>query len=128
MEQLVAEIIGPVGEELVGRQQEYEMLDESTFQIDGGMDIGEVNEKMGLGLPEGDYDTVAGFVLYLLGRIPTQGEQLKYKDLKIAMTKVTGVKIDEILVTKEKPKDETVSTSADSGESAVPNRNQPGES
>ncbi len=115
MEQLIAEIIGPVGEELVGRQQEYEMLDESTFQIDGGMDIGEANEKMGLGLPEGDYDTVAGFILYLLGRIPTQGEQLKYKDLKIAMTKVAGVKIDEVLVTKEKSKDQVGSPIVESG-------------
>ena len=70
MEQLVAEIIGPVGEELTGREREYEMLDEFTFQIDGGMDIGEANERMGLGIPEGDYDTVAGFILFLLGRIP----------------------------------------------------------
>jgi len=102
MEQLVAEIIGPVGEQLAGMEKEYEILDEYTFQIDGGMHVGEVNEKMGLDLPEGDYDTVAGFILHLLGRIPKQGEHLKYKDLKIAITKMNGVKIDEVLVTKEK--------------------------
>jgi putative hemolysin len=102
MEQLVAEIIGPVGEQLAGMEKEYEILDQYTFQIDGGMHVGEVNEKMGLGLPEGNYDTVAGFILHLLGRIPKQGEQIKYKDLKIAITRVTGVKIDEVLVTKEK--------------------------
>jgi len=102
MEQLVAEIIGPVGEQLAGMEKEYEILDEYTFQIDGGMHVGEVNEKMGLDLPEGGYDTVAGFILHLLGRIPKQGEHLKYKDLKIAITKMNGVKIDEVLVTKEK--------------------------
>jgi putative hemolysin len=57
---------------------------------------------MGLELPEGEYETVAGFVLNLLGRIPKQGEQLKYKGLKLVITKMRGVKIEEVLVTREK--------------------------
>jgi putative hemolysin len=57
---------------------------------------------MKLGLPEGDYETVAGFVLHLLGRIPKQGEHLKYRGLKIVITRMRGLKIEEILVTREK--------------------------
>jgi putative hemolysin len=106
MEQLVSEILGPIGEELTLGHKDYEMVDEFTFQIEGGMRIDEANESMALGLPEGDYDTVAGFVLNLLGRIPGQGDNLKYKDLKIAITRVSGTKIDEVLVTKEKRKDD----------------------
>ncbi|GAH99825.1 unnamed protein product, partial [marine sediment metagenome] len=45
------------------------------------------------------YETVAGFILDLLGRIPKRGEQLKYKDLKLVITKMRGVKIEEILLT-----------------------------
>jgi len=45
---------------------------------------------------------VAGFILSLLGRIPKQGKQLKYKGLKIVITKMRGLKIEEILLTKEK--------------------------
>jgi putative hemolysin len=108
LEQLVSEIAGPVGEELTAREKEYEMLDETTFQIDGGMHLGEANEEMGLGLPEGDYDTVAGFILHLLGQIPKQGDHLKYKDMKIVITKVTGARIDEVLVTKKKTDKESV--------------------
>jgi len=104
LELLIEEIIGPMGEELNIENQEYEMLDESTFQIDGGMNVGEVNEKMNLGIPEGDYDTVAGFIFHLIGRIPHQGENLKYKNLKIAITKMAGNRIEEILVTREKGK------------------------
>jgi putative hemolysin len=99
---LVEEIVGPVGEGLAGAERDFEVIDERTFQIDGGMRIEEVNEEMGLGLPEGDYETVAGFILHLLHRIPKQGEQIKYKDLKIVITKMSAVKIDEVLVTKEK--------------------------
>lgn len=106
--QLIEEIIGPIGEELTGTEKEYEILDQYTFQIDGSMRVDEVNERMELGIPEGDYETVAGFILHLLGRIPKQGEQLKYKDLKIVITKVAGVKIDEILVTKERHKESEV--------------------
>jgi putative hemolysin len=99
---LVEEIVGPVGDELAAVEKDYEIIDEHTFQIDGGMHIEEANEEMKLNLPDGDYETVAGFVLNLLGRIPEQGEHLKYKNLKLVITKMSGVKIEEVLVTKEK--------------------------
>ena len=101
LSRLVEEIVGPVGDELAAVEKEYEVINEYTFQIDGSMRIEQANEEMGLELPEGDYETVAGFILDLLGRIPKRGEQLKYKDLKLVITKMRGVKIEEILLTKE---------------------------
>jgi len=105
LSRLVEEIVGPVGDELATAEKEYEAINEYTFQIDGGMRIEEANEEMGLELPEGDYETVAGFALHLLGHIPNQGEQLRYKGLKLVITRMRGVKIEEILLTKEKPKE-----------------------
>ncbi len=102
--QLVEEVVGPVGDELTNADKDFEMIDDRTFQIDGGMRIEEANEEMGLGLPEGDYETIAGFILHLLGRIPRQGENLKYHHLKLVITHMKGPKIEEILVTKEKDK------------------------
>ncbi|MBA7633108.1 hypothetical protein ES703_40669 [subsurface metagenome] len=101
LSRLVEEIVGPVGDELAAVEKEYEVINEYTFQIDGSMRIEQANEEMELELPEGDYETVAGFILDLLGRIPKRGEQLKYKDLKLVITKMRGVKIEEILLTKE---------------------------
>jgi putative hemolysin len=102
LSRLMEEIVGPVGDELAEAEKEYEPINEYTFQVDGGMRIEEANEELGLELPEGDYETVAGFVLHLLGRIPKQGRQLKYKGLKMVITKMKGHKIEEILLTKEK--------------------------
>ena len=100
---LMEEIVGPVGDELAAIEKEYESIDEYTFQIDGGMRVEEANEEMGLSLPEGeDYETVAGFVLNLLGHIPREGERLKYKRLKIVITEMRGMKIEKIRLTKEK--------------------------
>jgi putative hemolysin len=101
---LVAEIVGPVGDELGGVEKEFEAIDEYTFQIDAGMQIDEANEEMELDLPEGDYETVAGFIFSTLGHIPKQGEQFKYKGIKIVVAKMRGVKIEEILLTKERPR------------------------
>ncbi len=105
LSRLVEEIVGQVGDELASVEKEYEAINEYTFQIDGSMRIDEANEEMELALPEGeDYETVAGFILNLLGHIPRQGEQLKYKGLKIVITKMRGLKIEEVLLTKEKQK------------------------
>jgi putative hemolysin len=113
LSRLVEEIVGPVGDELAAAEKEYEVINEYTFQIDGGMRIEEVNEEMDVELPEGDYETVAGFVLHLLGHIPRQGEQLRYKGLKLVITKMRGLKIEEILLTKERHSGESNAASAD---------------
>ena len=101
LNRLVEEIVGPVGDELAVVEKEYEVINEYTFQIDGGMRIEEANEEMELELPEGDYETVAGFVLDLLGHIPRENEQLRYKGLKLVVTEMRGPKIEKIELTKE---------------------------
>ena len=102
LSRLVEEIVGEVGDELAGIEKDYEIINEYTFQIDGSMRIEEANEEMGLKLPDGDYETVAGFVLDLLGYIPKTGQRLKYKELHLVITEMKGLKIEKILVTKAK--------------------------
>jgi putative hemolysin len=99
---LMEEIVGPLGDELSAAERDYEHINEYTFQVDGGMRIEEVNTELGLALPEGEYATIAGFVLHLLGHFPKQGQQLKYKNLKIVVTKMKGMKVEEVLIAKEK--------------------------
>jgi len=99
---LVEEIVGGVGDEMAAIEKDYEIIDEHTFHIDGSMRIEEANDVMGLQLAEGDYETVAGFILHLLGHIPKIGEQLRYKDLKLTVTEMRGMKIEKILLTREK--------------------------
>ena len=103
LSRLVEEIVGEVGDELAGLEKDYEIINDYTFQIDGGMHITEANEEMELELPEGeDYETVAGFILSLLGHIPRRNEQLRYHDLKIVITEMKGQKVEKILLTREK--------------------------
>lgn len=99
--ELTEEIIGDIGDELIEERKEFVVTGDNTFQLDGGIRIEEANQELGLDLPEGDYETVAGFILSHLGRIPKQGEQLKYRHLKFVITEMQGVKIERIVVTRE---------------------------
>jgi len=100
--QLTEEIVGDIRDELTGEAKDFVVTGDSTFQLDGGFRVEEANEELGLELPLDDYETIAGFILSHLGRIPKQGEQLKYKNLKFVITEMRGMKIEKVVVTREK--------------------------
>jgi putative hemolysin len=100
--QLVEEIVGDVNDELSEFNKDFEIINDTNFQINGYMRIEDVNNETGLVLPEGDYETVAGLIFKILGHIPKTGEQLRYRDMKLVVTRMNENKIEEILVTKDK--------------------------
>lgn len=100
--QLTEEIVGDIRHELIKEDRDFVVTGDNVFQLDGGFRVEEANEELGLELPQDDYETVAGFILSRLGRIPRQGEQLKYRNLKFVITEMRGVKIEKVMVTKEK--------------------------
>ncbi len=100
LEMLLEELVGYVSDELRPHEEEFVTLDERTFRIDAGMALHDANQELDLALPEGDYETVAGFVLSQLGHIPREGEQFTFNGLRIAVTKVTGRKVEEVTVTR----------------------------
>ena len=100
--QLTEEIVGDIHDDLTDQEKDFIVTGDSTFQLDGGFRIEEANEELELNLPGGDYETVAGFILSHLGRIPKQGEHFKYQNLKFVITEMRGMKIEKVIVTKEK--------------------------
>jgi CBS domain containing-hemolysin-like protein len=102
LEMLLEELVGYVSDELRRHEEEFVAVDKNTFQVDGGMTIHDANEELELDLPEeGDFETIAGFVLSELGHIPAEGEQFTYDGLKFAVTKVEGNRIEEVTITRE---------------------------
>jgi len=101
IEQILEEIVGQVGDELAGGHKHVETIDLNTYQVDGAMRLDQANEELDLGLQEGDYETVAGFILTVLGHIPKKGEQLKCGGIMLTVTEMKGVKIEKVLITKE---------------------------
>lgn len=97
MKQMLEVIVGQV-EEGVAPQQEYTAVDDNTFQVNAGMSILQANESLNLSLPEGEYQTVAGFILDRLGYIPEIGEIVEYENLKMTVRAMNGVRIEMVEV------------------------------
>ena len=100
VKQIVSEVVGKIVDEDEGIEVEVERIDERTSQVDAGMRVDEANAQLHLGLPDGAYETLAGFVLSSLGRIPREGEQIRVEGLRLTISEMKGVKIEKILVTK----------------------------
>jgi putative hemolysin len=100
LEALLEEMVGNVSDELRPAEAEFRTIDERTTQVDGGMSIEEAREELGIDLPEGAYDTVAGFVLEQLGHIPREGEQLAFDGYRITVSSMKGPKIESLRVTR----------------------------
>jgi len=101
IELLLEEMVGPVAEEEARLPKEFQAIDEHTSSVDGGMSVWDANEEMGLNIPEGRYETVAGYVLDRLGHIPKEGEPVEGDAFLMVVAEVRGTKIERVLVTKK---------------------------
>ena len=82
LKQLLEVIVGAVADEGSAPEELYTKIGENTYSFDAGVGITEINEELQLNLPEGEYQTVAGFLLFQLGYIPERGEIVDYGDWK----------------------------------------------
>lgn len=99
LKRLTEEIVGRGGEEGIPLVPEVTPIDDYTFAVDASIRLEEANEELNLGLPEGDYETLAGFLLHLIGRIPYKGEQISYNNVTFIISEVSNVKIEALTVT-----------------------------
>ncbi len=100
LKRLLEVVVGPVGEEGESPEEEFRAIDDNTFHVEGGMSIQEANQEMNIELPYGEYETIAGFALDVLGYIPNEGEQFEHENLKFEILDMQDLRIEEISVTK----------------------------
>ncbi len=74
MEDILEEIFGDIYDEYDEIEDEFEKIDDKTYIISGSMPIYDVNKLLESHIPEGDYDTLSGYIQELLGRIPNEEE------------------------------------------------------
>ena len=100
LKSLLEVVVGPVGEEGEAPEEEFRAIDENTFHVEGGMSIQEANQELEIELPEGEFETIAGFVLETLGHIPALNEEFEHENLKFEIIDMQGLRIEEIKITK----------------------------
>ena len=89
MEDIVEELVGNIFDEYDEEEKEFEKIDDNTFMISGGVSIHELRKILNVEIPEGEYDTLSGYLIELLGRIPSDDEK------PVIETKRVTYKIEE---------------------------------
>lgn len=74
MEDIIEELVGNIFDEYDDVEKDYEKIDDNTFMIDGSVSIYDLRKILDIDIPEGDYDTLSGYLIELLGRIPGDDE------------------------------------------------------
>ena len=74
MEDILEELVGDIYDEYDKEEKEFEKIDENTYLLSGSMPVYDVNKLLNAEIPEGDYDTISGFLQDKLGRIPEEEE------------------------------------------------------
>lgn len=75
MEDILEELVGNIFDEYDEIENEYEKLDENTFLMNGSLNMEEVKEILGIEIEDGDYETLSGYLLEQLGRVPADNEK-----------------------------------------------------
>ena len=102
MEDLLEELFGEILDEHDPEEFLMRRIDDRTVVISARMTIEEFNGRLGAGLPEEEYDTMAGFVFGLFGTLPTVGGQVSFEGCTFTVEKMRGTRILEIKVSLEK--------------------------
>ena len=75
MEDIIEELVGNIFDEYDDVENEYEKIDENTYRISGSISIYDLKKILNVDIPEGDYDTLSGYLVELLDRIPNDDEK-----------------------------------------------------
>ncbi len=99
MEDVLEEIVGDIFDEYDEIENLYEAIDENTYIFDAGITIYDLSKVLDIDIEEGDYDTLSGYFLELLGRMPKENEHPTVTTDKLEMT-VEEFKDNRILTVK----------------------------
>ena len=100
MEDLIEEIVGDIRDEQEKVLREIEEIAANRYIVDGKTDIGKVNGRLAVKLPEDEFETVGGFVLGLFGRLPAEGDQIRYNNLMFTVLRLRKNRIARVRILK----------------------------
>ena len=101
MEDLVETLIGDIRDEYDGDEQE--LSPESAagdFEVDGLTSLEDLSGDAGIDIPEGPYETISGFVMHFLGRIPVEGDLVNVNGIRMTVLSMEGKRVGRLLISR----------------------------
>jgi putative hemolysin len=99
LEDLIEEVIGDIRDEYDTPDTEALRFTGGDIEADGLLNLDEVQEQTGVDLPEGPYETLAGYVMAALGHVPKRGEAVEVDGHRLEVTQLDGRRIARVRVT-----------------------------
>lgn len=101
IEDVIEEIVGDIQDEYDQEEKEIEGQSDGSYVVDARTPINEINELLGLTLPEDEFETINGWVFHNLGTLPEQGQELDIGELHVKIEKVSGQRIEKLHLWKK---------------------------
>jgi len=98
IEDIIEEIVGEILDEHDNEKPLLTVIDDQSVLVDARLEIEKLEEHLNIQLPKGDFESVGGFIIDLLGRIPDVNEKISFENLEIIIKKADQRRIDNILV------------------------------
>lgn len=98
LEDLLEVLVGVIRDEQDEPDRDIRSIDEDAWAVQGHVTLDDLEERIALVIPEGDYESVAGFVIHRLGRIPRKGEVVTASGVRITVLKATDRSVAQVRV------------------------------
>jgi CBS domain containing-hemolysin-like protein len=98
MEDIIEEIVGDIQDEFDNEREDILEIGDKVYLCDARVDIEDLNEALGIVLPDDDFDTLGGFVFDLFGKIPVRYEKVSYENMDFIIQEMDGHKIKTVKV------------------------------
>ncbi|KAB3532765.1 HlyC/CorC family transporter [Alkaliphilus pronyensis] len=100
MEDMIEEIVGEIQDEYDENEVEINALNDNEYLLDGATRINDINELLNINIETEEFDSIGGFIIGELGRLPKTGEAIKVKDISFKVETVEKNRVKNIRVHK----------------------------
>jgi len=102
VEDIIEEIFGEIEDEYDDIDLHEQQLDDNEWMLSGRHEVQYLNDKYNMGIPDGEYDTLSGFILTINADIPSVYQRIKHNEFSFIIKSMSGVRIDKVLVSINK--------------------------
>lgn len=96
LEDIIEEIVGEIHDEYDDEDQKIIRISGDTILVDARLNLEDLADYLNIELPEGNYDSLGGFIIDLTGKVPQENEQIKYQDLLMIIRSADDRRIGQV--------------------------------
>ena len=96
LEDLLEELVGEIHDEFDEEEVDVEPIGDHEFLVNATLNVGDLNERLDIDLPEGTWDSVGGLVFGTLGRVPVPGDVVEVDGASLTVDRVDGRRVSRV--------------------------------